>query len=298
LYPSRNLTFAASSLADLAADDGTGLAPLSGYSASYSVVGDGPPLVVLPGLAGGTALLRPLVERLARAFRVFAVELRGEANPFDIRRRFTAEDLVGDVLEFLALHQLERPLLLGVSFGGAVALELASRHACRIGGLVVQGADLRFEPTLLRRVAGDILSGYPLPTDSPFVNQFFNLLFGRKPRDRALADFVIKNCWRTDQAVMARRFRIAEEIDLTDRLDSIRTPTLLVHGGRDLFVSSKGLAEMISGIPEAESVELPQAGHLAFVTHATEIALAVERFAQDVGLLETTTSALQCDYQA
>jgi pimeloyl-ACP methyl ester carboxylesterase len=196
------------------------------------------------------------------------------------------EDLLGDVREFVGYLGLERPLLMGVSFGGLLAMEYACRCPHQLGGLIVQGADVRFERTLLRRVAGEVLRDYPLPTDSPFVNQFFNLLFGGRPRSRALSDFVIRQCWTTDQSVMAHRFELAERIDLGNRLQCIRVPTLLISGTRDLLVSRHGLAEMVQLIPEAELVEIPSAGHLAFVTHADQVAASAARFAQDLGLLE------------
>lgn len=256
------------------------------------------PLILLPGLAGGATLLDPLARNLAEFFRVYVPEPRGERQPFDFRHAVGVADLVGDVVEFCDALRLERPILMGISFGGAIALESTIRHPGRFSAVIVQGADIRFEPTLLRRVSGEILNGYPLPTDSPFVNQFFNLLFGCRPRDNRLVRYVTETCWQTDQAVMARRFNLASEIDLTGRLGTLRVPAFLIRGGRDLFVSAKGTAEMVRQIPDAESVELPSAGHLAFLTHAREIARLVVRFARDVGLLDAVASANSCDSQA
>ena len=262
------------------------LIPLSGYCASYSVSGSGLPMVLLPGLAGGISLLQPLVRHLGRSFRVHCLDWRGERDPFDIRRPFGVKELTGDVLEFCDALRLESPLLMGVSFGAAVALETAIRQPGRFCGLVVQGAEVRFEPTLVRRVAGEILNGYPLPTDNPFVNQFFHLLFGGRPKDQALVRFVVETCWQTDQAVMSRRFNIAARLDLSPRLARIRTPTLIIRGGRDLFVTAEGTAELVRRIPRAELVEIPSAGHLAFLTHAREVAASALGLARDLGLGE------------
>ena len=46
---------------------------------------------------------------------------------------------------------------------------------------------------------------FPLPSDSGFVNQFFNVLHGTKPEPGPLPDFVVERCWETDQCVMARK---------------------------------------------------------------------------------------------
>ena len=103
-----------------------GVAHLTYYSAEYCEWGVGPPLVLIPGLAGGYELLGPLAKILARNHRVISYQLRGENDCFALRRRFDLADLVQDLTEFLAWHRLERPALMGVSFGGVLALEFST----------------------------------------------------------------------------------------------------------------------------------------------------------------------------
>src|SRR5207237_230276 len=188
----------------------SGYAHLKHYTAQFCEWGQGQPLVLVPGLAGGFELLGPLARLLAQRFRVIAYQLRGEDDCFALRRGFGMQDLVADLAEFLDWHGLENPVLFGVSFGGVLALELATRFPHRLEALIVQGAGARFHRGLLQRVAGWILNGYPLPHDNPFVNQFFNLLFGSRQRSDPLFRFVTRQCWQTDQSVMAHRFRLGE----------------------------------------------------------------------------------------
>ena len=75
-----------------------------------------------------------------------------------------------------------------------------------------------------------------MPSDSPFINQFFNLLHGGKPAPGPLPEFVVRRCWETDQAVMADRLRALESFDASDRLWRIDAPTLIVAGTRDVAV--------------------------------------------------------------
>jgi pimeloyl-ACP methyl ester carboxylesterase len=248
-------------------------AVLNSYTARYQVWGQGRPLVLVPGLAGGVSLVAPLAERLAlKGFQVFAYQLRGEDDCFALRRRFGMKDLVDDLHEFLAELYLEQPLLMGVSFGGQIALSYAARAPQRLAGVIVQGVNVRFEKSLLRQVAGQVLFRFPLPANSPFINQFFNLLFGGRPASRFLADFVTRLSWQTDQSVIAHRFRLAEQTDLSDLLPALRLPVLLIKGARDLLMSEAGLDEMTQRLPHAVAKELPGAGHLAFVTHSEPIA--------------------------
>lgn len=256
----------------------SGWAHLKHYSVEYREWGEGPPLLLVPGLAGGFELLGPLARLLAKDFRVVSYQLRGEDDCFALRQRFGIEDLVADLAEFLGWYGLESPAVFGVSFGGVLALEFAARFPHRLSQLVIQGAGARFERGLLQQVAGAVLSGYPLPSDNAFVNQFFNLLFGRRQRPGPLFDFVTQQCWQTDQSVMAHRFHLVEQFNMTGRLDRIRVPTLILAGDRDLLVSEESLCDLRGGIPQARLVRLPDCGHLACVTETRRLAEEVERF--------------------
>lgn len=256
----------------------TGTAQLRHYPARFSIWGEGPPLVLLPGLAGGMQLVGPLARELSRHFQVISYQLRGEDDCFALRRRFGIADLVEDLREILDWFGLEQPTVMGVSFGGLVGLELALRRPGRIQSLVLQGVGARFERSLVQQVAGLVLARYPLPADSPFFNQFFNLFFGSRQQPGPLFDFVTRQCWQTDQGVMAHRFQMVEQVDFHDRLARLRVPTLLMAGDRDTLVSANGIKEVARQIPHSVAVQLPGCGHLAFVTHPERVAAEVRAF--------------------
>jgi pimeloyl-ACP methyl ester carboxylesterase len=261
------------------ADGGrSGFADLQHYTAAYCEWGEGPPLVLVPGLAGGLDLLGPVARLLSQHYRVISYQLRGEDDCFALRRRFGLSDLVQDLIEFLDWQRLEAPSVMGVSFGGVLALEYAARCPFGLDALVIQGAGARFERGLLQQVAGMVLSRYPLPSNNAFVNQFFNLFFGGRQRPGPLFDFVTRHCWQTDQGVMAHRFRLVEGFDLSSRLERIRVPALVLTGDRDLLVSSASLEALCRGIPCCQQVNLQGCGHLAFVTHPERIASEVDDF--------------------
>jgi pimeloyl-ACP methyl ester carboxylesterase len=263
----------------------SGFAQLTNYTVEYSEWGDGPPLVLIPGLAGGVGLLGPLVRELSKKFRVISYELRGEDDCFALRRPFSMFDLVEDLREFIDWHCLETPTLFGVSFGGALALEFAARYPSRLQNLIVQGAGARFEPGLIQQVAKTVLTRFPLPFDNPFINQFFNLLFGGAQKQDELFDFVTTQVWRTDQSVIAHRLQLVEEYDMTERLPQIRVPSLVLVGKRDLLVSRRSLRVLSEGLPAAKFVGIPDCGHLAFVTRPEAVVRQVEEFVSASDLL-------------
>ncbi len=265
---------------DLDHHDGVvGHAHLSHYTAKYREWGDGAPLVLVPGLAGGIDLVAPLARELSKHFRVIAYELRGENDCFALRRRFGMKDLVEDLAEFLEWQGVERPDVLGVSFGGVIGMEMAARFPHRLRSLSVQGVGARFERGLIRSVAGLVLGGFPLPSDNPFVNQFFQLLFGRGPQPRFLIDRIARLCWQTDQSVMAHRFRLVRHSDLTRCVNRIRIPVLAMSAERDVLVSNQSLCDLYNRLEDVKFIRLPTGGHLAFVHDPRRIANEVITFA-------------------
>lgn len=234
-------------------------------------VGSGEPIVLIPGLAGGWRLMAPLALRLARRFEVTICGLRGDRFPAGCGWAREVSDHARDVAEVLSQFRIERPSILGVSFGGAIALELACEHPQHVGALAVVGAAARFRQTIGSTIARRVLERFPLPSDNRFVNQFFNLLQGGAPQPAALMEFVVEKCWDTDQSVMARRLGLLESYDVTDKLWQIDTPTLVIAGSRDVIVPPSASRALASAIPGARFEQLEGAGHVGFLSHRLEL---------------------------
>jgi pimeloyl-ACP methyl ester carboxylesterase len=241
-------------------------------------LGRGEPIVLVPGLAGGWPLLVPLAERLARQHEVILFDLRGERAAAEAPRAGSLSAFADDVADLIQALGLEKPTVFGISFGGAVALELAIEHPDRVGTLVLQGVEARFQTSLGATIARRVLERFPLPTDNSFLNQFFNLLQGGKPDPGPLVDFVVEHCWETDQSVMAHRLALLEAFDVADQLWRIDQPTLVLAGTRDVIVPPARQRALASAIPAARFISLEHAGHIGFLSHRAEVARIVGQF--------------------
>jgi len=245
-------------------------------------MGQGDPVILVPGLAGGWKLLAPLATALARHHQVTIPGLRGDGSPVGSSWVENLADHARDLGGLIQQLGLERPALFGVSFGGAIALELAVEQPHRIGALILQGVEARFRTTLAATIARRVLERFPLPSDNGFLNQFFNLLHGGKPEPGPLSDFVVERCWETDQGVMARRIGLLESFDVTDRLWQIDVPTLILAGTRDVIVPPSRQRALASEIAGARYETLEGAGHIGFLSHRGEVARLARQFLSEV----------------
>jgi pimeloyl-ACP methyl ester carboxylesterase len=166
---------------------------------------------------------------------------------------------------------------MGVSFGGAIALGLAVEYPDRLGSLILNGVEARFRRTIGSTIARRALERFPLPCDSPFINQFFHLLYGAKPEPGALLDFVVGTIWETDQSVMAQRLAQLESFDVSDRLWRVEVPTLVLAGTNDVIVPLARQRALAEGMAGSRFEVIANAGHIGFVTHCTQFVRNVRR---------------------
>src|SRR6266850_5448358 len=95
-------------------------------------VGDGPPLVLIPGLDGRREFVRPAADALARSFRVLALSLcgeRGSGARFDPALGF--DNYTRQILTILDRQRVARAIVCGISFGGRAAMRFAAVHPDR-----------------------------------------------------------------------------------------------------------------------------------------------------------------------
>lgn len=115
----------------------SGYAPLNDIELYYEIYGTGDPLILLHGGLGGILMFDPILATLAQSRQVIGVELQAHAHTPDIDRPITCEDMADDVAELVSYLGLETVDVLGYSFGGGVAQQIAIRHPEVVRKLIV-----------------------------------------------------------------------------------------------------------------------------------------------------------------
>ena len=109
----------------------------SGLTLHYQQVGDGPDVVIVHGITGNLAVWHlQLVPALSDRFRVLTYDLRGHGYSGTPRSGYTPDDMADDLLGLLDGLELERPALVGHSYGADITLYFAARHPDRVSQVV------------------------------------------------------------------------------------------------------------------------------------------------------------------
>ncbi len=109
-----------------------------GVRLGYEEAGQGdPPLVLVHGLACHRGFWAEQMEHFSRAHRVVAVDLRGHGDSDAPEQRYTMQSLADDVAWMCSQLDVQRPVVVGHSLGGLVALELGAAHGGQVRGVVL-----------------------------------------------------------------------------------------------------------------------------------------------------------------
>lgn len=123
---------------------------VDGNRIHYVERGEGRPILLVHGL-GGTLhhMRRPLMEMFGDGYRLIAPDRAGSGySTRDVGLQGTLAEQAGQIAGFIDALGLEKPLLVGHSLGGAIALATALDYPEKVAGLALIAPLTRFEPTL------------------------------------------------------------------------------------------------------------------------------------------------------
>jgi pimeloyl-ACP methyl ester carboxylesterase len=226
---------------------------------------EGRVVVFLHGAGGSAGQFESLLRALPRRPGSIAIDLpgHGDSGGFAPASLACAADVVAELLDALALT---RPVAcVGHSFGGLVALELAVRHASRVGRIatLASAASFRIHPDFARQA----LSG---SWDRAALRRV--IAAGDVAVDAVLADL--------------RRLRLAPgsglgalaACDITARLAQVRVPALCLVPAADTIISPRRGRALARALPHGRAVTIAGTGHYMHLERPAAVAAALRDF--------------------
>lgn len=261
---------------------------VGGLEIAYRSAGSGPPLVLLHGVLVDSRSWQPQLEGLAADFTVIAWDAPGCGSSSDPPESFRLPDYADCVAGFAAALELKRPHVLGLSFGGGLALELYRRHPTLPRSLVLASAYAGWGGSLPPEVVRERLERGLRDADRPpedVARDFVpGLLTDSAPE--AMVEEVVALMVDFHPAGMRAMAHAFAEADLRDVLPSIAVPTLLLYGDDDVRSPLPVAEALHEQIPGSELVVMERVGHLSSIE-------AAERFNAEVGAFLAAAGAGQ-----
>lgn len=205
---------------------------------AYDVRGDGPPLVLLHGLAERASSWDSVRGALAARFTTYAVDVRGHGAS-DWPGAYGHDAIEADVCGWLDALGLRDVVLVGHSMGGSIAFRIAARRPDLVARLVVE----------------DVIPPFPRSRPVP-------------ERPERTLDFD----WAAVPALMTEASTYDEVA--WEELGRIAAPTLVISGGERSHLPLDRLADVVRRIPDCSLVTI-EAGHHVHRRAPAEFAEAV-----------------------
>ena len=267
--------------------------------------GEGRPLVLLHGLASNARIWDLTAPLLRQRFHVLAVDQRGHGLSDKPDDGYDFATVCGDLAAFVEVLGLERPAVVGHSWGAGVALQYAVEQADAVSALVcVDGAFLEFRAfpgmTWERarqmlappRLAGLPLDGFLKGARSwPGLGEFWN----DEVQEIVMGNFRIEDGKIYPHLTRENHFKILESIweqRPSEMWSELRCPALLVscegtgnEAGREVWVEQKdkGLAFAQERSPATRVLRMPKTIHDVPLQRPEELADAILRFLDEAG---------------
>ena len=280
------------------ASTSTGTVPAAGTELAYLRIGEGAPLVVIPGGPRfGFAHLRPALDVLANGREVIYVDERGSGSsaagdPASISTAGTLSDLDA----FLDGLELERVALAGHSLAAHMVALYAATRSERVRALVLLNPAPPFAPEH-REEFGKEMSSRRTPDDDDelerikasseyeagdvaAVERYYQVLYVPFFNARQVAlstQYRLTSNRSKNRDTAQRLFADFGEHALPAKLGSIACPTLVVHGENDP-VPVASSAAIADAIPQGQLVVIPDSSHFGLLESPETVAAAVETF--------------------
>ena len=229
----------------LFAQAGGRLVEVNGFDMYVEESGAGEPLILLHAFGGcGEENWGAFVADLARHYRVIVPDLRGHGRSTNPSGEFSHRQSAEDVLALAGSLGIDRFRAMGISSGGMALLHVAVNAPERIQSLVLIGTPMEFGEHSRAMIRASARSAEMHQLWRPCVSRGEEQLAELAEQFLGFAD-------------------VYDDMNLTlQDLGLVTTPTLIVHGDRDMIFPVEGALAMYRGIPESTLWIVPVGQHV------------------------------------
>jgi pimeloyl-ACP methyl ester carboxylesterase len=249
---------------------------IHGHDLAYRMEGSGPPLLLLHGIAGSSRTWRDVIPRLTGRFTVVAPDLMGHGQSEKPTGDYSLGAFASGIRDLLEVLGIDRATVVGQSFGGGVAMQLAYQHPERCERLVlVDSGGLGREVNWMLRFMTWPGSEYVMPVIFPgFVRDWGDSLF-RMINDRGIHLGRFGEMWSAyaslaeseNRQAFARTIRSVidpggQTVSAMDRLYLAKAmPTLIIWGDRDDIIPVSHAHAAHQAMPGSRLAIIEGVGH-------------------------------------
>lgn len=244
-------------------------------------IAHGPPLVFINSLGTDLRAWDGLIPYLADRFAILRYDKRGHGLSDSPPGPYTVDDLTQDLLALLDQLALPPAVLVGVSVGGLIALQLALSQPERVRALVLCDTGARIATADFWGERINAVRTHGLAAMAPTItSRWFSSAFAQQqPAAYRGYGNMLK---RTPIEGYVATCAALRDADLRVAVKSVQTPALVLCGDEDLATPPALGRELAAALPNAHFALVPQAGHLPAIEQPAAVATQIGQFLQEI----------------
>lgn len=229
---------------------------------NYIQYGSGSDVVLLHGWGQNIAMMKPIGDRLQKNHRITILDFPGFGESEEPKTALTVYDYCEILEELLKKLKVKKPVIMGHSFGGRIAIIYASRN--EVEKVVLFGS-----PCIRKEVKPSLkLKMLKSLKKIPGINK----LEGFAKNHMGSRDY--KNASEVMKKILVN---VVNE-DLSECAKKINVPTLLIWGDRDTEAPVEDAKELEKIIPDAGLIVLPNSTHYAYLENLPQVINILNNF--------------------
>lgn len=237
-----------------------------------------PPLIMMHGWGCSASTLESVQRTAAETHRVYNFDLPGFGASAEPPASWGVDDYAHWLRKAIECFGIERPSLLGHSYGGRIAIAYASEHPDEVDKVIlVDAAGIKPRRSIK----------YYFKVYSFKACKIASRIILGKERSQKWAETQRSKRGSADyrQASPAMRAVMSRSVnqDLKPRLRLIKAPTLLIWGEKDTATPMRDARIMEKLIPDSGLVSFPGCGHYSFLDNPIQFAAVLRSFLRSDG---------------
>jgi pimeloyl-ACP methyl ester carboxylesterase len=239
-------------------------------------------LIVIHGLFGMSDNWDSLGRKFAKYWRVHLIDLRNHGRS-PHAKDFNYDVMCEDVLEYMEDNNIKKPILLGHSLGGKVAMRFTFKYPEKIKKLIIIDISPREYNTDFVQNLLQLL--YTLPLESFERREEIDHALSFTYKDKDMRLFLLKNLYRKENKEFAWKFNIdvlLEKVSNIQEADFIQgicsVPTHFIRGGNSNYITNEDELIIHKHFSDFSIATIDGAGHWLHVENSKRLYNEVMEF--------------------
>lgn len=228
---------------------------------SYREQGSGPTVILIHGFPMNQQVWNDVAEKLSDSLKVVTLDLPGFGKSPGLANPFSLENVAGIVLQWIGEKKYDKPVIVGHSLGGYVALALADQDANVFSGLCLFHSTAFADTPEKKKSREKVLEFIEKQGVQAFTSNFIGQLYA-DPQHSSIPKVKNIAVQSSRDAVVGYTLAMRDRKDRTDVLRTFPRPILFLAGEKDQLIPPDSILQQATQSKQGQAVIMPEVAHM------------------------------------